>query len=124
MTPKPPTLNLAALRALATALDAGVTVDRADLAAAARSVCAELALRHPGRSIELRVPPFAAVQLGLDEAGAQHRRGTPPNVVELSPETLVALAVGTLSWDDAIATHRVRASGIRSDVGAVFPLAG
>ncbi len=121
MPRRPPTIDPDLIRRLAATLEAGSVADPASLATACRAICAELAQRHPGRSIELRVPPYAAVQLGLDEAGA-HRRGTPPNVVELTPQVLVRLASGTLSWADARAGHRVSASGTRSDLAAVFPL--
>ena len=121
MPRKPPSLDATALSAAAATLADAGNLPRAELAALARAICGELARRHPGGAIELRVPPFAAVQLALDEAG-RHRRGTPPNVVECAPETLVALAAGTLNWSDAVARHDVRASGIRSDLSAAFPL--
>ena len=88
------------------------------LAAVARAGCALLGERHPGASIEVRVPPFAAVQIGFD-SGPKHTRGTPPNVVEMSPETFAALAGGRTSWVDA----EVRASGVHADEAArAFPL--
>lgn len=121
MSRKQPPLDQAVLHAAATALAAREQLPRAELAGLARAVCAHLALVHPGRSIEVRVPPFAAVQLGLDDAGA-HRRGTPPNVVELPAETLIALAAGTLTWAAARETRLVSASGLRSDLSEVFPL--
>lgn len=117
----PPALDTAALARAAASLRAGETLPRADLADLVRAVCGELARRHPGGSIEFRVPPFAAVQLAIDDAG-RHRRGTPPNVVECAPEVAIALAAGTVSWTDALGQHQVRASGTRSDLGGVFPL--
>ena len=96
---------------------------RSTTATAVRFTLAELAARAPGGSVEVRVPPFAAVQLALDDAG-RHRRGTPPNVVECSPEVMLRLAAGSLTWLDALATHQVRASGTRSDLAGVFPLIG
>lgn len=111
------------LRRAVQLLDDGEVLDRAETARLVRAVCAELAGRHPGGSIEVRVPPFAAVQLALDDAG-RHRRGTPPNVVECSPEVMLRLAAGSLTWLDALATHQVRASGTRSDLAGVFPLIG
>lgn len=95
--------------------------DAARLAAAVRTVCARIAADHPGRTVELRVPPYAAVQLALDE-GSTHRRGTPPNVVETDGPTFLALATGRLGWADARAGHRIRASGAHSDLSALFPL--
>lgn len=121
MPRKPAAVDPAALASAAAALEAGGTLPRPELAGLVRAICGALAQRYPGGAIELRVPPYAAVQLALDEAG-RHRRGTPPNVVECSPETLLALAAGRLSWDDGVARHDVRASGIRSDLSAAFPL--
>ncbi len=95
--------------------------DAARLARAVRTLCARIAADHPGRTVELRVPPYAAVQLALDD-GSTHRRGTPPNVVEIDGVTLLALATGRLSWADGRAAHRVRASGAHSDLSALFPL--
>jgi uncharacterized protein (TIGR03083 family) len=80
-----------------------------------------LADRHPGRAVELRVPPYAAVQ--LLEGGA-HTRGTPPNVIETAAETFVDLAAGRLSFEAAISSGAVRASGIRADLTSVLPVLG
>ena len=78
--------------------------------------------RWPGHTIEVRVPPAAAVQCGVPGDGPQHTRGTPPNVVETDPATFVALGVGALTWAEARASHRVRASGNRSELSWMFPL--
>ncbi|GAA4904399.1 hypothetical protein GCM10025789_24390 [Tessaracoccus lubricantis] len=88
------------------------------LAAVCRAGCALLGERHPGASIEVRVPPFAAVQIGF-ASGPRHTRGTPPNVVEMTGETFVALATGRLAW----AAADLRASGVHADEASVaFPL--
>lgn len=73
----------------------------------------------PGRATEVRVPPFGAVQC---MAGVTHRRGTPPNVVELDATTWLELATGERTWSDAVAAGRVRVSGVRADLSAVLPL--
>lgn len=79
-----------------------------------------LADRAPGRSVEVRVPPYAAVQC---IEGSTHTRGTPPAVVEMDGLTWIALARGTLAWPEAAADGtRVRASGQRSDLSAYLPL--
>lgn len=111
------------LRSAARALadDPDAELSRSRLAAAARTTCALLGARYPGGTVELRVPPFAAVQLGIGERG-RHTRGTPPNVVQTDAVTLLRLAGGTLAWTDALATHAVRASGIRSDLASLWPL--
>lgn len=75
----------------------------------------------PGRSVEVRVPPYAAVQA---VPGLTHRRGTPAAVVETDADTWLALADGTLAWSDAVASGRVRASGERSDLSVYLPLRG
>ncbi len=84
-----------------------------------RRTLAHLAQRAPGRSVEVRVPPYAAVQV---IAGPTHRRGTPSAVVETDPVTWLDLAAGRLTWAEAVAAGRVRASGERSDLSAWLPL--
>jgi len=89
---------------------------RADLKAATWHLLTLLTEKAPGASVEVRVPPFAVVQC---IAGSRHTRGTPPAVVETDPETWIALARGRLAWSDA----SVRASGERSDLSPLLPLA-
>jgi hypothetical protein len=88
---------------------------RADLKAATMHLVALLVEKAPGASVEVRIPPFAAVQC---IAGASHTRGTPPAVVEMDAPTWIALGRGRLAWTDAT----VRASGERSDLSALLPL--
>jgi putative sterol carrier protein len=80
---------------------------------------AELKARAPGRSVEVRVPPYAAVQV---IGGGTHTRGTPRAVIETDAETWIALATGALTWAEAVDTGRVRASGERADLSAYLPL--
>jgi hypothetical protein len=80
---------------------------------------AVLAERAPGASVEVRVPPYAAVQA---VAGVRHTRGTPPAVVELDAATWIELATGSLSWVDAERAGRVSASGERADLSPHLPL--
>ena len=82
---------------------------------------AVLEARAPGRSVEVRVPPYAAVQA---VEGVRHTRGTPPAVVETDAETWLALAVGALTFADAERAGRLRASGERADLTAYLPLNG
>jgi hypothetical protein len=105
----------------ALALDPAAELASTELAAAARTTCLLLALRYPGGTVELRIPPFAAVQLGIGERG-RHTRGTPPNVVQADAVTLLRLAGGSLTWEEAVATHSVRASGIYADLSSLWPL--
>jgi hypothetical protein len=97
-------------------LDAG---DSAELSSAVRTILQTIVQREPGRSVEIRVPPIAAVQA---IAGGVHRRGTPRAVVEMDPRTLLELACGRLDWAAARAQGRVSASGERTDLARFFPL--
>lgn len=95
-------------------LDGGPPPARPVLKAAVRESLAALAAALPGGSVEVRVPPFGAVQC---VEGPRHGRGTPPNVVETDPRTWLALATGRLTWPAAEAGGSLRASGTRA--GAV-----
>ena len=79
----------------------------------------QLAKIAPGRAIEVRVPPYAAIQCG---AGPVHTRGTPPNTIEMSAQTWLDLAQGNRTWEEAINSGEVRASGVRADLSAFLPL--
>jgi hypothetical protein len=84
---------------------------RADLAAAVRLTARTLAAQAPGASVEVRVPPFVAVQC---ISGPRHTRGTPPNVVETDPRTWLLLATGLLAVTDASAAGALHLSGSRA----------
>ncbi|BFU48144.1 sterol carrier family protein [Krasilnikovia sp. MM14-A1004] len=107
------------LAAVVDALSRGLQPDRTMLRDAVRQTLADLARRAPGRSVEVRVPPFGAIQC---VEGPRHTRGTPPNVVETDPATWVLLAAGRLAWADAVAAGRVAASGTRTDLSGLLPL--
>ena len=98
---------------------AGETPDRLKAKAAVKASLAALVERAPGRSVEVRIPPFAAVQA---VAGHTHRRGTPAAVVEMDAATWLALACGDLTWQQGVSTGRVHASGERSDLSELLPL--
>ncbi len=100
--------------------DPGVA-DRETVATAVRYTVEELSVRAPGRSVEVRVPPYAATQC---VEGPRHTRGTPPNVVETDPVTWLGLATGRLGWTEAVVSGRLRVSGTRADLTAYLPLAG
>jgi Bacterial SCP ortholog len=93
--------------------------DRATLARAVRLSLRVLPVVAPGRSVEVRVPPFAAVQC---VPGPRHTRGTPPNVIEMDPRTWLELATGLVSWAAAVAAGRVSASGSRADIAWLLPV--
>ena len=93
--------------------------DRDTTATAVRYLLQLLAERAPGNTVEVRVPPFGAVQV---IEGPRHTRGTPPNVVELDAQTWVAIATGGEVWADAVAGGRIHASGQRADLSVLMPL--
>lgn len=94
---------------------------RADLRLLSKHFLAVLSIRAPGHSVEVRVPPYAAAQV---IPGVRHTRGTPPAVVEFDGVTWVALATGEVTWADAMAQGRIRASGQRADLTPYLPLSG
>ncbi len=94
-------------------------VDRATIATAVRYTLEELGQLAPGRSVEVRVPPFGAVQV---IEGPRHTRGTPTNVVEMEPATWLLLATGSMAWAAAEESGAVRASGQRADLAGYLPL--
>ena len=100
----------------ALARDERTTADRKFLT---KHFLALLVERAPGKSVEVRVPPYAAVQA---VEGVRHTRGTPPAVVETDADTWIALATGELSWADAESAGRIRASGERADLSPLLPL--
>lgn len=96
-----------------------VTLHRPALAAVTRTLAEVLAAQAPGRSVEIRVPPFVAVQA---ISGPRHTRGTPPNVVETDPLTWLRLATGRTAFAGELTAGRVHASGRRADLTSVLPL--
>lgn len=96
-----------------TAVDKALAGDvtQAEFATAVRFLLEDLAERIPGNTVEVRVPPLGATQC---VQGPAHRRGTPPNVVEMSPQAWFDLAVGRLSLEQALAESLVIASGVRA----------
>ena len=95
------------------------TASPADLRLLTKHLLALLVAKAPGGAVEVRVPPYAVAQC---LSGTRHTRGTPPAVVEMSPQTWVALATGELSWAEADRTAALVASGERSDLSALLPL--
>jgi Bacterial SCP ortholog len=93
---------------------------REELAAAVRLTARTLAAAAPGASVELRIPPFVAVQC---ISGLQHRRGTPPNVAETDPRTWLLIATGLLRAADAVESGVLQLSGSRAaEIAAYLPL--
>ncbi|NNC12229.1 hypothetical protein HII28_10110 [Planctomonas sp. JC2975] len=114
-------------RARITEADGMSAVSAALTASAARDVTATavryllqaLADKVPGNSVEVRVPPFGAVQC---IEGPRHTRGTPPNVIETDAATWLALATGRTTWPEAVAAGVVHASGTRATLEPVLPV--
>ncbi|MGV1004782.1 MAG: sterol carrier family protein [Candidatus Nanopelagicales bacterium] len=117
--PVPTAAGAAALAEVQAARIAGLVPSRTVERTAVRFLLEELARRTPGNSVEVRVPPYAAVQA---VPGPRHTRGTPPAIVEMAPATWLALATGLVNWNDAMDSGAIRASGVRADLRAWLPL--
>jgi hypothetical protein len=124
--PPRPNADPAETRAAVHAVEAWLRDDtqpapgRIELAAAVRLTARTLAVEAPGASVEVRVPPFVAVQC---IAGPRHTRGTPPNVVETDPRTWLLLATGLMDVPDATSAGALRLSGARAgEIAAWLPL--
>jgi hypothetical protein len=115
----PGALGHACAEAVVRALGRGLPARPDALRAAVRHLLGLLAARAPGRAVEVRVPPYAAIQC---IAGPRHSRGTPANVVEMDGVTWVRLAAGLLPWAEGLAAGAVRASGVRADLARYLPL--
>ena len=113
-------LGAACAGASGAALDAGRTPEPEALRCAVRYLLGLLAGRAPGRAVEVRIPPYAAIQC---VAGPRHTRGTPPNVVETDAVTWLRLATGRTPWASAVHDGAVSASGPRADLSEYLPLA-
>ncbi|UBU19127.1 sterol carrier family protein [Nonomuraea gerenzanensis] len=109
----------ALVAAVLAAYDRGLRPERDAARMAVRHLLDRLASTAPGRTVEVRVPPYAAVQA---IEGPRHTRGTPPNVVEMDGRTWIELALGRLTWDEAMANGAVSASGARADLSGYLPL--
>jgi hypothetical protein len=100
-------------------LDGGPAPERPVLRAAVKESLAAIAAAAPGHSVEVRIPPYGAVQC---VSGPRHGRGTPPNVVETDARTWLALVVGRTTWREALAAGALQASGTRSgEVSTLLP---
>ncbi len=117
-----PAMTRAAVSAVADWLrdDTAPEPARTELATAVRLTARTLAAVAPGSSVEVRIPPFVAVQC---VAGPAHRRGNPPNVVEADPRTWLLLATGLLDVEGATAAGALQLSGSRAgEIASWLPL--
>ena len=71
----------------------------------------------PGKSVELRIPQYGAIQCVV---GINHKRGTPPNTVEMSAQVLIQLCQNPQRWDEFVTSGQITASGVASDLSPVF----
>ena len=110
--------DLDEVRAAVAAVATGVK-DRATVGLAVRGSLAVLESRAPGHHVEVRVPPYGAVQC---VAGPRHTRGTPPAVVELAAAAWLDLAAGRRTWAEVVESGQVAASGERADLAPYLPL--
>ncbi|MDO7882999.1 sterol carrier family protein [Salinibacterium soli] len=101
------------------AVEAALAGSAPDRATAVRYLLQVLAESAEGNSVEVRVPPFGAVQA---IEGPRHTRGTPPNVIEMDAATWLALATGSQPWAEAVASGSVHASGSRADLSGYVPV--
>jgi hypothetical protein len=114
-----PRVDSAEGHAAVVAVTAGSTA-REDVAAAVRYLLQLMSDATPGHTVELRVPPYGAIQC---VEGPEHTRGTPPNVVEMDSATWIALATGEITWEVAYDSGNISASGVRSNLSSQLPLA-
>ncbi|MCW2919991.1 MAG: hypothetical protein JWN52_8059 [Actinomycetia bacterium] len=115
----PAALRRGCLDAVLAAYDSGAEPHRVIAKAAVRFLLDLLVAVAPGKSVEVRVPPYAAVQC---VEGLRHTRGTPPNVVEMDAPTWIGLATGRMKWAEALHDGLIRASGSRADLSERLPL--
>lgn len=118
---QPPTLDQVreSLESVADWLSGADEPARSVIAAAVRTSARYLAGAYPGGAVEVRIPPFVAIQC---IEGLTHKRGTPPNVIETDPRTWLELAAGVLSWDEAVDQARLRTSGSRATLAELLPI--
>jgi Bacterial SCP ortholog len=108
-----------AVLAVLNAVEAGTPPERVALRDGVRELLGVLAARAPGRSVEVRVPPYGAIQC---VEGPRHTRGTPPNVIEMDPITWVKVSTGRQDWRSALGSGKIHASGVRADLSEYLPL--
>ncbi len=94
-------------------------IENRNLPTATRYLLQEIEKRFPGGTVELRVPPYGAIQC---IAGMDHRRGTPPNVVELEPELFLDLCLGSAKWQEGVRTGASVSGAMANEVASIFPL--
>ena len=92
-----------------------------DLKAQVKQILKVVQQLAPGRSVELRIPPYAAIQC---VGGSTHRRGTPPNLVEMKAETLISLLESSDQWQQFCDSGAISASGTNSNLGNLFAQVG
>jgi hypothetical protein len=87
------------------------------IAAAVKEILELIKKISPGKSVELRIPPYGAIQC---VAGGNHKRGTPPNTVEMSAKVLIQLRSNPKMWAELVTSGQISASGVASDLSSAF----
>ena len=100
-------------------LNPGKELEKEDKKTLVKYLLEILHKKAPGNSVEVRIPPFAAIQI---IEGTTHKRGTPPAVVEINPEIFIKISLGEISWQEALKKGQIQASGQRTDLTEHFPL--
>ena len=95
------------------------TAERAELKLLTKELLKLLVAKAPGHAVEVRVPPYGAVQC---IEGPRHTRGTPGAVIEMPPALWIDLALGRTTWAEARVSGKLRASGERTDLTDLLPL--
>lgn len=95
------------------------SAEQTSIATAVRFLLEELGTNYPGNAVEVRIPPYGAVQC---IEGPTHTRGTPANVVEMDPTSWLELALGKQTFEELAASGKLTASGSRSDLAGLFPI--
>ena len=87
------------------------------VAVAVKEILDQIKKISPGKSVELRIPPYGSIQC---VAGGNHKRGTPPNTVEMSSQVLIQLRSNPKLWAELVTSGQISASGVASDLSLVF----
>lgn len=117
--PPNPQVGKKALISIIKTYDANTEINK-DIEQIAVKYCLQLLHEKvPGNSVEVRIPPYAAVQV---IEGLTHRRGTPPAVIEMNPRIWIEISIGKTSWDSAKSQGLISASGERADLSTILPL--
>ena len=100
-------------------LEHNLEIDKETLKNAVKYSLQLLHQQIPGKSVELRIPPFAAISI---IEGKNHKRGTPPAIIEISAPIWLELVKGLKSWIQAIEEGLISVSGPNTDLSPYLPI--